>query len=297
MIQIRRIESLLVLTLVVGVLYFVPQLRAGENGSAHEDADGAALVQAIASAKSPSAIADLGKKFDAFIADHPASSGLRELTNSYFRALRTRNPEAYIIAVTKYGLSSNPIVAGIAKRNQDEIESIKVKDAKAAAEDARYLEQLRATLRHGVDLKFTAFDGREIDTANLRGKVVLVDFWASWCGYCDEQIPYLVSAYHDYHDQGFEILGISFEEDLKEIKAPDSIKREQGKKRFLSYLQRHKMTWPQYYDGLRWENKVAGPFHVDYVPKSFLIDRTGQVVATNLRGPALAEALKKYLAQ
>jgi thiol-disulfide isomerase/thioredoxin len=64
-----------------------------------------------------------------------------------------------------------------------------------------------------IDLKFTAIDGRKVDLETLRGKVVLVDFWASWCQPCMLEIPHVVEAYHRFHDKGFEVVGISFDED------------------------------------------------------------------------------------
>src|SRR5438067_10175070 len=64
-----------------------------------------------------------------------------------------------------------------------------------------------------VDIKFTAVDGREVDLAKLKGKVVLIDFWATWCGPCMGEVPHVVEAYQKLHGKGFEIVGISFDKD------------------------------------------------------------------------------------
>jgi thiol-disulfide isomerase/thioredoxin len=90
-----------------------------------------------------------------------------------------------------------------------------------------------------LDLKFTALDGRAVDFASLRGKVVLLDFWATWCGPCVEEVPHVVAAYRKYHDQGFEIVGVSLDQDKDAVQA---------------FTAANGMTWPQYFDGQGWKN-------------------------------------------
>src|SRR2546428_11372592 len=83
------------------------------------------------------------------------------------------------------------------------------------------------------DVKFTAVDGREVDLAKLKGKVVLVDFWATWCGPCVGEVPHVVETYKKFHDKGFEIVGISLD---------------QNKDALVNFTKSHGMTWPQYFD-------------------------------------------------
>ena len=113
-----------------------------------------------------------------------------------------------------------------------------------------------------VDLAFTAIDGREVDLSQLKGKVVLLDFWATWCGPCIVALPKVKVAYEKYHSKGFEIVGISLDEEL------DSLKQ---------FIAKQDMPWPQYYDGKGWSNDIARRFGISAIPAMWLIDREGNL--------------------
>ena len=130
-----------------------------------------------------------------------------------------------------------------------------------------------------LELKFTAVDGREVDLAKLRGKVVLVDFWATWCGPCVGEIPNVVKAYEKLHDKGFEIVGISFDEDKAKLEA---MTKQKG------------MAWPQFFDGKGWKNEFGGKFGINSIPRMWLVDKKGMVVDTEGRAD-LAEKVEKLL--
>jgi len=143
-----------------------------------------------------------------------------------------------------------------------------------------------------LELAFTAADGRLVDVAKLRGKVVLVDFWATWCPPCLEEIPNIVAVYRTYHDQGFEIVGITFDQ------APDlakPAKRQKTAEQVLAFTREHGMPWPQYYDGTYWQNPFGKRYGIRGIPAMFLLDKEGMVVSTNARGPSLEATVKKLL--
>ncbi|HUB67076.1 MAG TPA: TlpA disulfide reductase family protein [Candidatus Methylacidiphilales bacterium] len=119
-----------------------------------------------------------------------------------------------------------------------------------------------------VDLKFTAVDGAAIDLAKMRGKVILIDFWATWCPPCREEVPDVVAAYKKYHDQGFEVVGISLD---------------QNKDSLLAFTKQNGMTWPQYFDGKGWDNAISKSFGIDAIPAMWLVDKKGMVVTTDGR--------------
>ena len=131
-----------------------------------------------------------------------------------------------------------------------------------------------------MDISFTATDGTEVNVSEMKGKVVLVDFWATWCGPCVAEMPNVIAAYNKYHEKGFEVIGISLD---------------QSKDKLDTYVKDNKMPWPQYFDGKGWKNDLAGKFGVRSIPATYLIGTDGKIVASNLRGDALEEKLAELL--
>ena len=147
-------------------------------------------------------------------------------------------------------------------------------------------------------LAFTAVDGRPVDVANLKGKVVLVDFWATWCGPCKAEIPNIKKVYADYHDKGFEIIGVSLENahlSPDDTPAEAEAKHVKAKKILTDFTAATGMPWPQYYDGQFWKNEISTRFGIASIPAMFLLDQDGKIVSTNARGPALEAEVKRLL--
>jgi thiol-disulfide isomerase/thioredoxin len=123
---------------------------------------------------------------------------------------------------------------------------------------------------HGkpISLKFTAVDGREVDLAKMKGKVVLVDFWATTCGPCVKELPRVKEASDKYHAQGFEVIGVSSDTDKEQLN---------------KFLTEKGISWPQYYDGEGFNNKFSIEFGIDGIPHMFLVDKNGFLRFDNVR--------------
>lgn len=153
------------------------------------------------------------------------------------------------------------------------------------AQFAQFLDQLGSDLYlpgvgDTMEFAFTALDGSEVDLAKMTDKVILVDFWATWCGPCIAEMPNVIAAHQKYKARGFDVVGVSLDDNA------DSLKK---------FVTDNGMNWPQYFDGKGWENEIAQRFGIRTIPATFLIGKGGKVVASNLRGSALEEAIEAEL--
>jgi peroxiredoxin len=165
---------------------------------------------------------------------------------------------------------------------------------KFAAEKLRALDSLERPL----ELAFTAVDGRKVDLKDLRGKVVLVDFWATWCGPCIAELPNIKKVYAELHAKGFEIIGVTLENanlTPKDTPEQTAAKLEKAKQKLVDFTAKEQMPWPQHFDGKYWKNEFSTKFGISLIPSMFLIDQAGRVVSTNARGEALEREVKRLL--
>jgi thiol-disulfide isomerase/thioredoxin len=151
----------------------------------------------------------------------------------------------------------------------------------------RQIDDAKIQAALSVGAKFPGFEetdlaGQPLSLKAYQGKVVLVDFWATWCGPCVSELPNVLAAYKKYHDKGFDIVGISLDQD---------------KEKLTSFMKERGMSWAQYFDGKGWDNKLAVKYGVDSIPSTFLLDGDGMIIARDLRGPALEAALARRLSK
>jgi peroxiredoxin len=135
-----------------------------------------------------------------------------------------------------------------------------------------------------VAMDFTQNDtlGKPITLSSFRGKYLLIDFWASWCGPCRVENPNVVKAFHKYKDKGFDILGVSLD-------------RSWEKEKWLKAIHDDQLAWTQVSDLKFWENEVAKQFGIRAIPQNFLLDPEGKIIAKNLRGEDLDKKLEEFI--
>jgi peroxiredoxin len=147
-------------------------------------------------------------------------------------------------------------------------------------------QQAQETIRVGQpapDISLPNPDGTTMALSDLKGQVVLLDFWASWCGPCRKANPHVVKAYNKYKDKGFTVYSVSLD-------------RPGQKARWINAIEQDKLSWPYHVSDLKyWNSAPAATYGVRGIPKTFLIDKAGKIVSTSISPYALDQALEKLL--
>ncbi len=275
-----KITILIAATAAALLLAFRPGFAAENDGAAAELKSLVAKVQSKLKddKKTEADLADELKEFDTLVAKYKteqaddAAQVLFMKAQLYLQVFENSEKGVELIKQlkrdfpeTKLGKSADEILENIEKQ--------------AAA------QKIRSSLVEGA--KFPDFDekdvnGKPFNLTAYKGKVVLVDFWATWCGPCVKELPSVIRAYEKHHAKGFEIVGISLDSDKAKLE---------------KFTREKNMTWQQYFDGEGWNNKLSTKYGVNSIPATYLLDGEGKIIAKDLRGEDLEMAVAKALAK
>ena len=211
---------------------------------------------------------------------------LKAIQTDYHNALKNfilANPDSYLslLSLSTLGGPSpdpaeiEPLLNGLSKE---------LRETETARALRNGLESLKTTANGAMAPDFEQADtlGHPVRLSSFRGKYVLLDFWASWCAPCRQENPNIVKVYNRFKDKNFTIIGISLD-------------RQNGAFAWLNAIRKDHLTWTQLSDLKFWNNAVAQLYFVQSIPKNFLIDPTGKIIAQDLRGDDLETKLEEVL--
>ena len=205
-----------------------------------------------------------------------------EIDNYYAEFINSHNASfvtPMILRSISYNLTGEEIESYVEKLDQKLMETQTIIDLK----DRIQKLQKVAVGEKAPDFTLNDPEGNPVSLSDVVGpELLLLDFWAAWCGPCRQENPNVVAVYNEYHDKGFDVLGISLDRDKND---------------WLKAIEDDSLTWTHVSDLKFWENKAAQLYAVNAIPMNFLLDAEGVIIATNVRGETLWEKVAEILGE
>jgi peroxiredoxin len=215
-----------------------------------------------------------GERFGAYDA---TANRMKELANQ--EVSKSKSPVLLLYVLGSYQRMANNF--GLKGYTSTEFNEI-IDKASAKFPNHAALNDLKKNMRpkQAPDFSLPDTSGKAVSLSSFRGKYVLVDFWASWCGPCRQENPNVVAAYKQFSNKNFTILGVSLD---------------QTRKAWLTAIQQDGLTWNHVSDLKYWNSAAATLYNVSSIPYNFLLDPQGNIIAENIRGEELMQTLAKFV--
>lgn len=221
-------------------------------------------VQRAFAADAWSEMPDLVARTAALIKADPGDSRAVDFATKFAESLEMRGPDARPAAI-----AANETFGRLLEASDE---------PERRARGAAMLKALRLLALPGRPMRLEGplLDGKAFDPAVLAGKVVLVDFWATWCQPCLAELPTIQALYEKYHERGFEVLGVSLDESRQDVEG---------------FMTERRIPWPTVFSGMGWQDPLADSYGIRMIPRLILIGRDGAVISIDAKGERLADAV------